>query len=348
MYTYDDLSKYEYFKDVDISHVLDSLTGVISRPYILGFAKDLIKRKVPFSMCIMDIDNFKLINDNYGHMSGDLCLKALGNSFVKYVGDTGLVGRFGGDEFVLLCFKAYDYDSLHAYITALYEKGNIVRKMYKLDNIYTFVTGTIGSASYPKDAKTYDELFTKVDKALYRGKSKGRNCFIVYVEEKHKDIDVHRREITALPVLFDNILSIANNGGSVNKKIKEIVDYINETLMLGVSFVCIIDDNKIISSNRKTPFHYDKEYVDSIGVIMGKKNIVYSNELQKIKDEYKLAEEYLDSKSIQSIISVKIIVDGEVYGYFVMAENKIVRIWQEHDIALAMYVERILALLIKK
>ena len=77
MYKVSDLEKYDYFKNVDLNYAFDSLTGVITRGNILGFAKDLIEKKTPFTMMIMDIDNFKAINDNFGHMYGDDCLKSL-------------------------------------------------------------------------------------------------------------------------------------------------------------------------------------------------------------------------------------------------------------------------------
>ena len=194
MYTKEDLAKYDYFKDVDINYALDSLTGVLSRPNILGFARHLVENNVEFMMGILDIDNFKLVNDNYGHKVGDGCLQQLGTNLAKFVGEDGLVGRFGGDEFIVIYFKATDYDSVRSYVEKMFNEGGIVRRKFKIDNLSFYVTATIGCASFPKDAKTYDELFLTIDKALYRGKTKGRNCFIIYVESKHKNIQVHMRE----------------------------------------------------------------------------------------------------------------------------------------------------------
>ena len=345
MYTYDDLVKYDYFKNIDLEHALDSLTGVLARGYILGFAQKLIDDKVPFTMCIMDIDNFKLINDNYGHMAGDICLKQLGEECIKALGKDGLVGRYGGDEFVFIYFKSTDYDDVHTFLKSLCENYSVLRRTYKLDNVTTFVTGTIGCASYPKDSLDYDGLFTKVDKALYRGKTKGRNCFIIYVDEKHKNIDVHRREVTALPILFQNVNNLFSKQKTVDEIIKDVVDFITETLQLGLTFVVTQKDNKVISSHRKLPYYYDKPYIDFIKKLMKDTNIYYSNDLRELKDESEYANEYLTNNNVQSIIISKIMVEDYFYGYLVLYENKIVRIWQENDIALAMYVDKLLATL---
>ncbi len=345
MYTYEDLARYDYFKGVDIEHALDSLTGVLARGYILGFAQKLIEDKVPFAMCIMDIDNFKLINDNYGHMAGDICLKILGDGFIKQVGNDGLVGRFGGDEFVILYLKATDYDSVHNFLASLYGNDKVVRRTHLLDNVITFVTGTCGCASYPQDANNYDDLFTKVDKALYRGKTKGRNCFIVYVDSKHKDIDVHRRDFTSLPILFDSIASQFSKNRTVDEIVKNVVDYITESLQLGMTFVVTVKDNKVISSQKRVPYYYDKEYVDVLKDVVKDQNIYASSDLKQLKDDSKRAMEYLTTNHIQSIIVAKIKIEDYFYGYLALYENKIVRIWQENDIALVMYVEKLLAML---
>ncbi len=120
MYSEADLKKYEYFKDIDINYALDSLTGVLSRPNILGFAQHLIDNNVEFMMGIIDIDNFKLINDNYGHKAGDECLSMFASNLSSYIGNDGLVGRFGWDEFVIIYFKNTSYDEVHDYIEKMF------------------------------------------------------------------------------------------------------------------------------------------------------------------------------------------------------------------------------------
>ena len=90
---------YEGFK---VESTLDSLTKVLLRNYIVNYAKFLIKNNVPFSFQIIDLDNFKLINDNYGHAMGDAILVDFAKRLKDAVGDKGLVGRYGRDEFIII------------------------------------------------------------------------------------------------------------------------------------------------------------------------------------------------------------------------------------------------------
>ena len=74
----------------------DNLTQVYSREVIIDYATSLIRRKIPFSFGIVDIDNFKYVNDTYGHLSGDKILKTVSTRLMKLIGTIGAVGRFGG------------------------------------------------------------------------------------------------------------------------------------------------------------------------------------------------------------------------------------------------------------
>lgn len=122
---------------------------------------------------MLDLDHFKHINDTYGHSAGDVVLQSfaqiLRNAF--RVGDA--VGRFGGDEFVVLLVDLPDPS------TAERKALQVMQETMKieLDGKNIGVSVSIGIALAPHDGMTYDDLFQKADQALYNVKSQGRNGY---------------------------------------------------------------------------------------------------------------------------------------------------------------------------
>ena len=346
MYTEEDLKKYDYFKDIDINYALDSLTGVLSRPNILGFARHLVENNVEFMMGILDIDNFKLVNDNYGHKVGDGCLQQLGSSLAKYVGEDGLVGRFGGDEFIVIYFKGTSYDDVHDYVEKMFNSGEIVRKKFKVDKVSFYVTATIGCASFPKDSKSYDELFLTVDKALYRGKTKGRNCFIVYVESKHKNIEVHMREQSSLVNMFTRISEIAsNNKNKVECRVRSILDYITVALQISEAAILFTDKSTIISGEGYN-CDIDESCLDIFSNLTKNDILFIPTGIFDFTNNEKIAK-FCSEKKIITFMASKISFDKKTLGYLVLFEDKITRIWQEKEAALCLYINKIIELLYK-
>ena len=344
MYTEEDLKKYDYFKNIDINYALDSLTGVLSRPNILGFARHLVENNVEFMMGILDIDNFKLVNDNYGHKVGDGCLQQLGSSMAKYVGEDGLVGRFGGDEFIVIYFKGTSYDDVHSYVENMFNCGDIVRKKFKVDKVSFYVTATIGCASFPKDAKTYDELFLTVDKALYRGKTKGRNCFIVYVESKHKNIEVHMREQSSLVNMFTRISELASNEkNSVECRMKNILDYITVALQISEAALLLSDKSTIISGDGYK-CDIDDSCIDIFDSLTKNNSLFIPTGIFDFSKNDKIVKFCSQNKIITFMVS-KIVFNKKTFGYLVLFEDKITRIWQEKEAALCLYLNKIIELL---
>ncbi len=182
------LKEISFFKNIDTNYVLDSLTQVICRQYILDIANKLIADKVPFTLFIIDLDNFKQVNDSFGHLTGDFILKNVSQNILNLLKKTAYVGRFGGDEFIVLVPNVTGHDEVHQILEKIYDRGKIFRKYYNDGTRDIYVTSTCGSASYPTDATDFEGLFNKADKALYRGKVKGRNCYIIYVESMHGNI----------------------------------------------------------------------------------------------------------------------------------------------------------------
>ena len=80
---------------------VDELTGVYRRDVIVQYVDFLISENKPFSFAILDIDNFKYVNDDHGHLFGDEVLKAVAKKIQEEVENIGVVGRYGGDEFLI-------------------------------------------------------------------------------------------------------------------------------------------------------------------------------------------------------------------------------------------------------
>ena len=336
MYSIEDLKRYDYFDGAEINFVLDSLTGVISRQYILDFARYLVLKKVEFAMCMIDLDNFKYINDSYGHNAGDICLKDIGENLIRCVGTNGLVGRFGGDEFIIIYLKSNKYDDIHDFLSEVYGPNGAVRKRILLNNARVFITATTGTASYPIDATDYNELFLKMDKALYRGKIKGRNCYIIYVHEKHKDIVVNERGTNSL---LSKILDIKHLVEKSNHEqiVGNVLDYLYRSLHVAQAFFLDIN-NEVKDVKKEEKYFYGKNCNFFIDKIVGDKEIFSSSDPKDLKDRFPESIEYMEKNKVHAIVISRI--KGK--GFFVLYENNVTRMWQDYDLVLIEYASTLL------
>ncbi len=169
------------------SAITDQLTGLYNRAYFEHFLKLEIKRadrqKTPFSLLMIDIDDFKEYNDTYGHLVGDEILKALGNLIKNNVREIDMAARYGGEEFAIVSPNT-DKD------------GAIVfgERMRKLVFDHSFLPDTvkpdkqlsisIGISVFPSEATTADEVIRKADIQLYRAKREGKNRICYEYETK--------------------------------------------------------------------------------------------------------------------------------------------------------------------
>lgn len=126
-----------------------------------------------YSLIIVDIDHFKRVNDTYGHTKGDVVLKDLAQLLKNNIRETDLIGRWGGEEFIILCRGA-----------SLSDTYNIAEKLKKKVSKYSFIEGysltcSFGVATYSLGDLTED-IFRHADLALYQSKSEGRNRVTKY------------------------------------------------------------------------------------------------------------------------------------------------------------------------
>lgn len=164
----------------------DALTGAVAREYIIRTAQDRINRLQAdgTAIAILDLDYFKHINDNFGHQYGDEILRRVTAVVQEEIRSAGIVGRIGGDEFMLLFYHVREEVELRAYLRSI--KSVIAATM---ENI----TVSIGAAIFPNDAARYDDVFMVADYCLYLAKEKGRNRYVIHNLEKHPPVDEIRK-----------------------------------------------------------------------------------------------------------------------------------------------------------
>ncbi|USB31915.1 sensor domain-containing diguanylate cyclase [Paenibacillus sp. YPG26] len=148
---------------------MDGLTGLGNRKSFDSVMEKLTAKHTPFSLILMDIDNFKTVNDTYGHLTGDEVLKFLAGLMEKLAGDNSLAFRYGGEEFAILV--------KHSDISYAYQIAERIRTVLAVTNSPTGepVTISLGIASYPDHAREIQELILKADQAMYQSKLNGRN-----------------------------------------------------------------------------------------------------------------------------------------------------------------------------
>lgn len=165
----------------------DPGTGLLNKRAINEYAIEKIQNKTDgLCIVIIDLDDFKKINDNFGHMKGDEVLSKVAEIMKSVVRNRGLVGRFGGDEFMIILEGCRTQDDLRRVLSTI--SAN-VRWEYA-DQNGPKVTLSIGSSMYPVDGDSYEELFKKADKCVYIAKAKGKNRFIMYDEKKHGSLEL--------------------------------------------------------------------------------------------------------------------------------------------------------------
>lgn len=129
-------------------------------------------------MLVIDLDNFKYINDTFGHVYGDAVLRLMGECIRSNFREEDYKGRFGGDEFVVFLPGVDDKQQVVTYVNNLVE---MMKARVRTPESANPVHGSIGIALYPKHASTYEELFKKADEALYASKERGKDCYTFYI-----------------------------------------------------------------------------------------------------------------------------------------------------------------------
>jgi diguanylate cyclase (GGDEF)-like protein len=174
------LANAESVRRLEEMALTDGLTGCLNKRAFLDELGAKLRAAQRFdrslSLIVTDLDHFKSINDTYGHATGDVVLRGLGEILRKIKRETDVVARFGGEEFCLLCEETGTEGAvqLAERVREALKETAFPTEMGKLT-----VTCSLGVATFPEDARNEQELFQAADMALYAGKRAGRDRVMV-------------------------------------------------------------------------------------------------------------------------------------------------------------------------
>ncbi len=159
----------------------DHLTGIYNRRHFIelveGAVKEHLAKQQEAFVVVLDIDHFKKINDQYGHLAGDYVLKTMATWMQKQLREQDVLGRYGGEEFVIFMAKTNQDEGLHR-IEQLRRQLEEMVFSYEEENIH--LTASFGCSNLKitsrSNIKLFEEMFSAADEALYDAKNSGRNC----------------------------------------------------------------------------------------------------------------------------------------------------------------------------
>lgn len=304
---------------------------------------------------LIDFDNFKGINDNLGHLFGDSILRDVSSQLRKYFGSNDIIGRVGGDEFVVYIAGPCDRELTQ-------KKIDEVRKIF--DNIYTdkekqLVTScSIGVAHAQKHGTSYKELFKKSDIALYQAKNNGKGCWQMYDEQKanqnilesqtffkhldlgeeHSGIERHSFSKSIIP--FFNLLYFSED---MKNTIQLILSLIGQEYELNRVYVCETSKDKQcleyayewtsqgMEGSRESGPVCVTEY-DGFEEIFNEEGVFYCNELGALQFQSEATYEYLSGKRVKSLLWSLILDEGQLKGLVGFEICEYAHTWRKNEL----------------
>lgn len=163
----------------------DGLTGLLNRSRLKEVITKSINDKEQGTLFYIDLDNFKFLNDNYGHSYGDLVLVEMSQRLLEFKDKACHIARISGDEFAIVIKDTLSLKKIEVFAKNFLK---IISKKMTLDGIEFGVTASIGIASYPYDAQEFEDLLVNADISMHYAKNNSKNHFIIFTEAIKNDM----------------------------------------------------------------------------------------------------------------------------------------------------------------
>lgn len=169
----------------------DALTGLVNRKLFNEKLEKYIKESENFTILFLDLDDFKKVNDVFGHEFGDKLLISVSKLLISEVGENNLVSRVGGDEFLILL---KDINDKYEVISLCERLIDIFKHSIKIEEKDISISSSIGIVMFPKDGVDTETLIKRADTALYKAKDFGKNTYSFFDKAMGEEV-IRKAEI---------------------------------------------------------------------------------------------------------------------------------------------------------
>lgn len=342
---------------------LDLLTGCLNKGTFESYAQNIFNEEINMqthAFLMIDLDNFKAVNDNMGHFFGDIVLKDIASKLKRIFRDSDLVARIGGDEFAVLMRDIKNEDIILRKAQEIVDSLDVT---YKGDSASYRISASVGVALYPRQADDYEEIYQQADLALYHAKSMGKSTYTLYQDNLSQGnmsnptpFDIANRAFShyfdqevALDT-FNLLFSAEDNSQSIDL----VLQHLGERF--GVDRCYIFEALDGDCSAYKNTYEWCStgvepqiqhlsrvERTDMAGVLehANAEGVFYCNDVMGM--EPSAAKEILEPQGILSMLHTYVKRDGD-YRYMLGFDDcTSKRMWQPTEISTLMYASKIIA-----
>lgn len=350
----------------------DALTGMYNKMTTHSLIRDYIQREnIPSALMIVDIDNFKLVNDSLGHLYGDAVLSNLARSMSNSFRDTDILGRIGGDEFLVFLKGVNTVESAQVNaekILRLFEELRVSGKKHQ------DISCSIGIAMFPADGRDFATLYQRADYALYQAKDAGKNRYAFFDEgtmqrflayQKNPSssvtakIDSNEENRVLNGEIVEYVFRILYNAKDIKKAVSTILEIVGNYFSVSRAYIFENTDDGRYCDNT---FEWCGEgiepqiqnlqkvsYEDDLGGCyydnFDENNLFYCPDIRTLPQEQ---QNVLVPQGILSMLQCAITDNGEFRGYVGFDECKEHRYWTQDQIDMLSFISEIISTFLLK
>lgn len=325
-----------------LDYVMDSGLPILDKRSIINYAKQAFRtNQATTYLVILDLDDFKTVNDTFGHMFGDEVLLRTVEIIKNAIGHMGMLGRIGGDEMMIVLTS----------IESQVELRNLLRSI-RTDIEWSFKgekeglnqTCSIGVAAYPDNGNSYDKVFQLADRMLYIAKNKGKNRYIIYTPEIHDaPVPLSKEEWNVKANALKN-----DKVGVIQRLVEEylvrkIVPIETEFRELAAGYeldeITMIYDGKASVASLIGDVYIDNlgggdyylDYEESFTESFDNHNVMVVNGRFNIEGKLPKLCSLLEKKGIESAVFYKMMKSDKMIGYVMFAKKSRRQMWSEYE-----------------